>query len=115
MNPSCALRSAWATGRLSTENALWKATTRRDVLCDSTSHREPTTDPAPLIRNADVRPRIPTPSRELPTEESHEASTTTEFGRIFCFVMSMAVTLLGLPVWPSSRIADRSGSEASWE
>ena len=43
----------------------------------STGHNDPTTDPAPPMRNADVKPRIPTPSRELPTDESHEDNTTT--------------------------------------
>ena len=37
----------------------------------------PTTDPAPPIRKADVNPRMPTPSRELPTAESHDDRTTT--------------------------------------
>jgi hypothetical protein len=45
----------------------------------STGHKDPTTDPAPAIRNADVRPRNPTPPIEFPTEESHEASMTNAF------------------------------------
>jgi hypothetical protein len=42
-------------------------------------HNEPTTDPAPLIRNADASPAFQSVPR-IP-RESHDASTTTEFGR----------------------------------
>src|SRR5439155_22533986 len=93
--------------------ARWKRITRSVVLEASTGHRDPTTDPAPPIRKADVSPRIPTPSRELPTEESHEERTTTALFRRRCREISTAVTLLGPLRFPSSNIDDRKGSTAS--
>ena len=83
------------------------------VLEASTGQSEPTTDPAPPIRNAEVSPRIPTPSRELPTEESHDDRTTTALFRSRCREISTAVTVLGPLRFPSSNMDDRRGSTAS--
>ena len=42
------------------------------VLDDSTGQIEPTTEPAPPTRKAEVRPPIPAPSMEFPKDVSHE-------------------------------------------
>src|ERR1051325_5557754 len=93
--------------------ARWKRIIRSAVLEASTGHKDPTTDPAPPIRKAEVRPRIPTPSREFPTDESHDDSTTTALFSKRCCAISTAVTLFGPERFPSSRIEDLSGSTAS--
>ena len=79
----------------------------------STGHSEPTTDPAPPIKNAEVNPRTPTPSREFPTDESHDERMTTALVVRRCWEISTAVTLFGPERFPSSKIEDRSGSTAS--
>ena len=81
MNDSWASRNEAATECPPSANDLWNLAISKAVSCASTGQSEPTTDPAPAIRNAEVRPRIPTPVR-APTEESHEDRTTRLFGCI---------------------------------
>src|SRR5262249_61580060 len=78
-----------------------------------TGHSEPKTDPAPPIKNAEVKPRTPMPSRELPTEESHDERITTALLGRRCCEISTAVTLFGPDRFPSSKIEERKGSMAS--
>src|SRR5205814_10530835 len=110
---SGAWRRAFATAIGGLAKARWKRIIRSAVLDASTGHSEPTTDPAPPIKNADVRPRTPIPSREFPIEESQDDRTTTALFASRCCATSTAVTLFGPERLPSRRIDDRRGSTAS--
>src|SRR6266446_9511051 len=76
------------------------------VLDDSTGQIEPTTEPAPPRRKAEVRPPIPAPSVELPTDVSHEERIISAFFLIRCRMTSKAETALGPTLSPSNKIDD---------